>query len=138
MSKRGTVGFVITPGEIAGKIAALDKNVQALNAQIKRTAHKRIDAGWRIEWDSFLRRWAVERDSYAEWSARLFATRVMPRLEAYEQSYAWWAKDFARRTGASVDVPAARPSESMSASVVPTELWWILGGMGALWVLSKQ
>lgn len=136
--KAEIVGFIVTPSEIANRIAALDKSIQALAADVKVTPTRgALDGGWKIEWDSFLRRWAVERDSYATWDARLFATRVMPRLQAFEDSYRFWAKDYQRKAGVAPTVPTARPSEDLTAALVPTEAWWLLAGLGALWLLGN-
>jgi hypothetical protein len=132
------IGFVVTPGEIADRIAAVDKSIQALAADIVRTVNPKLNPQWRAEWSAFMRRWAVERDSYASWSARLFATRVIPRVEQYQASYNWWARDFQRRTSVAPTVPAPAEVTDFSASMIPTEAWWILAGAAALWVLSKR
>jgi hypothetical protein len=132
------VGFVITPEEIANKVQALDKGIQKLAAKVYASKEPKVNAPWRAEFQAFLRRWAVERDSYATWSARLFATRAMPRIEEYEKSYQWWAKDFEKRTATVVEAPEARPQETMAASVIPTELYWVLGGVLVLSILSKR
>lgn len=132
------LGFVITPEEIANRIAAVDRGVQALDASIRGSAAPRINAAWRAEWSAFLRRWAVERDSYASWSARLFATRVIPRLEQYQASYNWWARDFQKRAGVAPNVPSAAPVTDLAASLVPVEVWWIAGAAALAWVVSKR
>jgi hypothetical protein len=137
--KRGqVVGFIVTPGEIENRIAALDKSVQALKVDVDRTPPTSLDAGWRFEWEAFLRRWAVERDSYATWDSRLFATRVIPRLEEFQAGYNFWARDFARKSGRVVTVPVARPSEGMADAVIPSQVWWILAGAAALYVLANS
>lgn len=135
---RAEVGFVITPGEIADKITALDKGVQTLASSVNASKAPQLDAAWRAEFQAFLRRWAVERDSYAAWSARLFATRVMPRLEQYEASYMWWAKDFEKRSKTQIKAPEMAKQETMSASVIPTELYYVIGGVLCFAILSKR
>ncbi len=122
-SKGGqVVGFIITPGEIENKIIALDKSVQALNRSIEANKTKALNSKWRAEWDAYVRRWAIERDSYATYESRLFATRVMPRLEKFEENYRWWARDFQKLAGVAPAVPTARPSEGL-IDVVPTGGW---------------
>lgn len=135
---RAEVGFVITPGEIGDKVTALDRGIQTLASKVNTNKDPKLDAAWRAEFQAFLRRWAVERDSYAAWSARLFATRVMPRLEQYEASYMWWAKDFEKRTKTVIQAPEMAKQETMAASVIPTELYWVLGGVLVLSILSKR
>lgn len=129
-----SVGFVVTPEEIENRIAALDKSIQALEADVKASRAAKLDKKWRESFDSFMRRWAVERDSYATWGSRLFATRVMPRLDAFETSYRWWAADYQKRTSSAPSVPAARPSEGLAAGI-PTELWLLVGAAVLLPVL---
>jgi hypothetical protein len=133
-----SVGFVITPGEIAARVQALDASIQALAGDVARSTASRVNAPWRREWNAFLRRWAIERDSYATWDARLFATRVMPRLEAFEANYRWWARDFEERSSAAPTVPKARPSEGLADALVPTEAWWIGAGAVALWLVLRR
>jgi hypothetical protein len=132
------VGFIVTPEEIANRIAALDASIQGLAQDVAATPSSgKLGTSWRAEFDAFLRRWAIERDSYATWSARLFATRVLPRLADFEQSYRYWARDFQKKSGTAPTVPLARPSEGAAASLVPTEVWWILGIGVGIWVLSQ-
>lgn len=130
------VGFIVTPGEIENRIAALDKSVQALNRSIVASKAPRLNSKWRAEWDAYLRRWAVERDSYASWDSRLFATRVIPRLEAFEKNYRWWARDYQKRSGDAPAVPAARPSEGLP-ELVPTGGWILAGVAVAVYFWAK-
>lgn len=137
-ARRQEVGFVITPGEIANRIDGLDKAIQGLAGDVRdQPSEGKLGAAWRAEWEAFRRRWAIERDSYATWDARLFATRVMPRIEAYEGNYQWWARDFAKKSGVTPSVALARPSEGAAAALVPSEVWWLLGGGLGLWILLK-
>jgi hypothetical protein len=132
------IGFVVTPGEIADRIAAVDRSVQALDRDVHKATAPRLNAAWRAEWSAFLRRWAVERDSYASWSARLFATRVIPRVEQYQASYNWWARDFQARTNTPPTVPPAAEVTDMADSLVPVEAWWIAGAAALAYVVIKQ
>lgn len=131
MAKRNSkiVGFIITPGEIENRIAALDKSIQALARAVAGNNTKALNSKWREGFDAFVRRWTVERDSYATYESRLFATRVMPRLDAFEANYRAWAKEFQQRTGNAPPVPVARPSEGLADAIVP-------GGMLGGWVLG--
>lgn len=135
------VGFVVTPDEIANRVASLDAAIKALASSV--SADSKIPSGskWRQEFDAFLRRWAVERDAWATWSSRLFATRVLPRLDAFESSYRWWAADFERRTGKAPLVPGARRSEGLfELPRVPGWVWVsavvVVGG--AVWYATKK
>jgi hypothetical protein len=132
------VGFVITPDAIKGKVEALDNAIAVLDGDIRSAPASKLSASWRAEWDAFRRRWAVERDSYANWSARLFATYVMPRLDAFESNYRYWAREYQRKTGRSAAVAEPAEVETMSASLVPDAVWWILGGVAALYVLTGR
>lgn len=133
------VGFIVTPEEIANRIAALDASIQGLAADVEATpVGGKLGTDWRAEFNAFLRRWAVERDSYATWSARLFATRVMPRLADFEQSYRYWARDFEKKSGTAPSVPLARPSEGAAASLVPSQVWWIVGAVVAYYVITSN
>jgi hypothetical protein len=77
----------------------------------------------------------VERDSYATWDSRLFATRVMPRLDDFEASYRRWAREFEQRSGAPPTVPLARRSESLFDG--SETLWWAVGAAVLLYAWQK-
>lgn len=138
--KRGgkVVGFVITPDAIKSKVEALDAAIAVLDGDVLATPTSKIGASWRTEWNAFRRRWAVERDSYASWSARLFATYAMPRIQAFEENYRWWARDFEKKTGTRAPVSSPAPSESATEALVPTPVWWIVAGALALVVLARR
>jgi hypothetical protein len=124
------LGFVVTPQEIADRIASLDGAISALTAQVDST--DKVTAAWAAEYRAFTRRWAVERDSYADWSSRLFATRVLPRIEAFEQTYRWWARDFERKTHTVVRIKPAAPVSGL----VP---WWVWAlGIGAVLIYARS
>jgi hypothetical protein len=133
--RRAQVGFVVTPGEIQNRIAAIDAAIQALNSDVWASKAPRVNALWRQEWNAFVRRWGVERDSYATWDSRLFATRVMPRLDDFEASYRRWAREFEQRSGAPPTVPLARRSESLFDG--SETLWWAVGAAVLLYAWQK-
>lgn len=135
------VGFVVTPSAIAARIEALDNQIAVLDGDIRASTHKSVNGSFRAEWDAFLRRWAVERDSYKDYGARLFATYVMPRLDAFEASYRWWASDFERRTGKRPNVAPKRPAEGLFESLLPENSAMALGlilGAAALYFWGSR
>lgn len=132
------LGLVITPSEIADRVAAIDRSIAALDADIAKSGAPRLDAKWRAEWSAFVRRWVVERDSRASWSSRLFAWEAMPQLDAYQATYNWWARSFQDRAGVQPTIPAPAEVESMTMSIVPTPVWWIGGAALLWWVASKR
>lgn len=132
------IGFVVTPDAIKDRVNALDNAIATLDGSIRASTAKRLDAAWRGEWDAFRRRWAVERDSYASWSARLFATYAMPRIEAFESNYRWWARSYQERTGASAPIAPRAAQETMSAALVPEWVWWLGAGLGVAWIVTQQ
>ncbi len=134
--RTAVVGFVVTPSEIQNRINAIDRAVQLLNQDVAAAA-ARLNQEWVREWAAYTRRWAIERDSYATWDARLFATRIMPRLEAFEESYRQWARQYQAKTKLRPQVADAAPQSSMSDAIVPTPLWYIAAGAVALVVLLK-
>jgi hypothetical protein len=130
------VGFIVTPGEIQNRIAALDTAIVALDRSISANKSPRLNAPWRAEWHAFLSRWGVERDSYATWDSRLFATRVMPRLQAFEESYRWWFRDYERRVGTAAALPNAAPSSGLMPST--NTLLWAGAAVLALFLLTQR
>jgi hypothetical protein len=132
------LGFVITPSVIADRVAAINRSVAALDSDISKSGAPRLDAPWRAEWSAFVRRWVVERDSRASWTSRLFAWEAMPRIDAYQATYNWWARSFQERAGTAPTVPAPAEVESMTMSIVPTPVWWVAGAAVAYWVITKR
>jgi hypothetical protein len=122
-----TVGFVVTPDEIKDRVASLDASIAVLDGDIRANTSPQIPKAWRAEWDAFVRRWTLERDSYASWGSRLFATRVMPRLDSYSAHYLDWARQYARKTGQRPPTASAKTPETLFEGVVPTQLWWAAG-----------
>jgi hypothetical protein len=136
MDDNDELGFVITPGEIQNRIQALDAAIQALNTQIQHSNAPLLNEKWRNAWGAFRARWAIERDSYATWDSRLFATRVMPRVEAFEESYRKWSSQFTARTKEQVKPPSPRPPENFLPEM--SNVWLFAGVALALMVWSKS
>lgn len=132
------VGFVITPDEIKDRVNSLDAAISVLDGDVRAYTGAGLSKGWRTEWDAFVRRWTLERDGYASWSSRLFATRAMPRIESYQDNYKFWARDFQRKTGQRPPTATPAPQETMSAALVPDMVWLLAAGVAALWVLSRK
>jgi hypothetical protein len=132
------LGFVITPSVIADRVAAINASIDALDHDVNSSVAPRLDARWRAEWSAFVRRWVVERDSRASWTSRLFAYEAMPRLDAYQASYNWWARDFQARAGKPPTVPPAAPVESALMSIVPTPVWYLGGAALLYWLMTKR
>ena len=143
MSKRRAtteIGFIDTPSKFADAIASLDASVNALDAAVKASKAASVNAAWRAQWNSYVRRWQLERDQYADWGSRLFLTVANARLEQFREHYLWWASDFEKRAGSTSSTSirkAAAPVKDFSASAIPSELWWILGaGVVAFFVVE--
>lgn len=131
------VGLMVTPGEIANRIKALDDAIALLDGDIRASIAPRLNAPWRAEWDAFRRRWAVERDSYASFDARMFAWRVVPRVEDFENAYRRWAREYQDRTKLAPRVADPAPVTDFGTAV-PAELWWILAGAVALYIVMNS
>ena len=143
MKRRGrrptaTVGFIITPDAIKDRINALDNAIAKLDGDIRASKAPRLNTSWRTEWDAFVRRWTVERDSFASWSSRLFATYAMPRIEAFETNYRFWARQYEERTGKAPAVAPRAEQETLLQATVPTAVWWLLATGLGVWILSRQ
>lgn len=125
------IGFIITPGEIADRIAAMNESILGLNTSVQNTPvnAEGFNDAWKAEWDAFVRRWSVERDAYASWDSRLFATRVMPRLDDFQASYNQWARDFQRKTGKAPLVPKMREQSTLIPSYVAPLVVAVLAGL---------
>lgn len=138
MSKRRTeVGFVDTPSKFADAIASLDASVKALDGVIRTSTAPSINTAWRQQWNAYVRRWELERDSYADWGSRLFLTVANARLEQFREHYLWWASDFEKRARSSAPRKVAATVKDFSASAIPTELWIVVGVGVAVFAWSK-
>jgi hypothetical protein len=132
------VGFIITPEEIANRVSAMDDAISLLDGDVRASTAPKLDAAWREGFDAFVRRWAVQRDTFASWGSRLFATRVMPILDDFEASYRAWAKQYQKRSGTAPRVADPAPVTGMTESIVPTELWYLLAAGVALYIFTNR
>ena len=132
------VGFVATAAELEQRVRALDEAIQALRADVENApVTRKLDAGWRFEFDDFLRRWALDRNNYVD--VVLFASTG--KLDDYTLSYRYWARDFTNKSGIRPTLPLERATKSVKpvlAGIIPDEVWWILAGGMALWVLRSS
>lgn len=131
------VGFVITPDAIKDMVSSLDTAIAVLDGDVRASSSPKLSKAWRGEWDAFVRRWAVERDSYASWSSRMFATYAVPRIDAFKANYKYWAREYQAKTGASPRTAAPAEVETMTSALVPTPVWWMLGAVVAYYVLTS-
>jgi len=127
------VGFVVSPSEIEGRIEALDAAIVSLDADVVASRAPRLNDKWRTAWGEFRRRWQLERDTWADWDSRLFATRVMPRLSDFQAAYLRWARQYQERTGKTATIPA--PLEG-APSPVDSLVTWIGIGIVLYFVLK--
>jgi hypothetical protein len=122
---------------ISDRVNALDRSIQAFASMVQISRSPKLDESWRREFSAFLRRWAVERDSWASYFTRMLAWGAESRLGLFQQSYDWWARDFERRTGERVLPPKAPPPEEWKLDV-PGEAWALVGVLGALWIWTNR
>lgn len=118
--------YAWTSSELGNRIAGLDRAIQLLAVTVATTPENDRGFGqqWKDAFQSFLRRWQVERDAASTWDARFFS---LPKVNEFQRSYEYWSQDFRRKTGVTVELPTA-PS-----SVSP----WVWGAMlGCAAVLS--
>ena len=123
--RRDVVGWVITPGEIKGRMVALDALIQMLRGDIRASKSPRIDAAFRDAFDRFETRWLAFYGSTAEWSGRLFATRWEPRYRDFVAAYERWFASFQQRklpTDAQASMPASPQLKDMSDDIIPDEI----------------
>jgi hypothetical protein len=145
-AKLQIVGLTLFPAEIEAKVKSLDAAINALRSDVETTPVKgSLDAGWRIEFDAFCRRWQVARDEYDTFASRVFATGA--ELDAFEESYQFWARDFQRKGGKVSFVPIKATPPEKPQDVIdaagkalspPDQFWWILAGGVALWIVVNR
>lgn len=140
--QRTEIGFIDTPSKFADAIASLDSAVKQLDAAIRASKVASVNAKWRAQWNAYVRRWELERDSYADWGSRLFLTVANARLETFREHYLWWASDFERRAGSSSSSPVPRkanaPVKDFTASAIPSQVWWVVGVGVAVFALGAS
>jgi hypothetical protein len=105
--------MVLSPGEIASRVRALDTGIQSLDHQISSSSEKKVNESFREAWKGFVSRWQIERDNWlgSAWS-RLFATQFVSRFDDFRSAYQNWLSDFQRRIPGTVAVPLVTPQSS--------------------------
>lgn len=132
-----TVGFAWS--EITDRVEAIDAAIRALGSSIASSNAPRLNKAWRTEFSAFLRRWGVERNSYNSWGSRVINFDVAGRLDAFEESYRWWARSFEDRTGGSPALPQKEPARSMTDGLFGdlSNASTLLVGGGLLYLLLR-
>ena len=124
-------GFIVTPSEIADRVAGIDRAVQDLDAQITRSKEPRVDERFREAWRDFTVRWQMQRDAFESAGSRLFASRAMPILDDWTAAVRRWLADFQGRIGGA----ASPPPSSAAAQAAARPNWTgyvIAAAVGAL------
>lgn len=116
--------YAWTSSELGNRIAGLDRAIQLLAVTVATTPENDRGFGpqWKDAFQSFLRRWQVERDAASTWDARYFS---LPKVNEFQRSYEFWSQDFRRKTGVTVQLPSP-PSSGNEA------WWWALVGAAAV------
>jgi len=121
MAKRRTeVGFADSPDKFEAALASVDASIRKLAEAVNAAPDGGgINTQWRAEFASFVRRWELERDQYAPWTARLLLAVPNHRLQLFKDAYLWWARDFQAKSGKQPAKKAAVEPETLSASMLP-------------------
>jgi hypothetical protein len=130
----GQWGFV-SPGQFAARLRSVDQSIVILARAVKQSTEPKLNKPWRAEFSKFIKRWQVERDSYTDVLDRMLLMRATQRLDAFEQSYQFWAMQFEARTGVLL---GDKPVVPMNETVFPVELWWILGAAALLYAWGNR
>lgn len=152
MGQRDVVGWVITPGEIKGRMEALDKLIASLRNDITGSKSPRVDRAFRDAFDAFNARWLEFMGSTAEWSGRLFATRWEPRYQDFVAAHGKWLADFQKRklpNDPLTTMPVPPKLKDLSDDIIPDEvmeaatspLTWgmaMVAGVGLVVLLVKR
>lgn len=103
--------------EVGDRVVALDRAIQALAVAVAVTPDNDRGFGkvWKDQFAEFLRRWQVERDATDSYVSKLFA---LSKVNEFQRSYAFWARDFRAKTGVDVDLPKRAEESSLSSYVV--------------------
>jgi hypothetical protein len=133
MKRGGSIVIGYEPFVSSSRVESLERGVSQLDAEIKASKAPRLDAKWRASWRAFVRRWQLERDSYASWGDRLSPVEGGKRLDAFGENYQWWAADFEARSGQAV----ARVAPVATEGLVPNQLWLILGAAAVVFAFAK-
>ena len=125
------VGLIVTPSEIADRVAGIDRAVQDLEAQITGSKEPRVDERFREAWRDFTVRWQMQRDAFDSAGSRLFASRAMPILDDWTAAVRRWVADFQGR----IRGAASPPPSSAAAQAAARPNWTgyvIAAAVGAL------
>ena len=114
------VGLIVTPSEIADRVAGIDRAVQNLDAQITRSKEPRVDERFREAWRDFTVRWQMQRDAFESAGSRLFASRAVPILDDWTAAVRRWVGDLPRRRRGA----AGAPPESAAAQAAHAKPNW--------------
>jgi hypothetical protein len=132
------IGFFDTPDKFWAACTSLDASVQKLRAAVDAAPDARgINTAWREQFGAFVRRWELERDQYEPYAARLFLTVPNQRLQQFKEAYLWWAGDFERKARRAVPGKDPPPKQGQDGSIVPDQLWWIVGAGVVVYALAK-
>lgn len=127
----------VNPAVVGARVEALDKGIQALASHAAANALK-LGKPFLEALNAFVKRWEIERDSYRDWTARALRVDWGSRLKAFEAHYLDWAKRVERK--AQEPSPRTEPAKqkTLADAFVPTEVWWLLGGVAAFYVLTTR
>lgn len=100
------------PGEIKSLTQAIDRAVMFLNTQIEKSQAPLVNEPFREAWKDFMSRWQITRDTILQsWQSRMFASKVVPRLEDFQQALQRWREDFQKRVPGATEAPPLAPKE---------------------------
>jgi hypothetical protein len=135
------VGLIVTPSEIADRVAGIDRAVQNLDAQITRNKEPRVDERFREAWRDFTLRWQMQRDAFESAGSRLFASRAVPILDDWTGAVRRWLADFQRRIrGAASPPPESAAAQAAQAASKPNWTGYVIAaavGAVATFVLMR-
>lgn len=118
-----------TGQEVGDRVVALDRAIQSLAVAVAVTPDN--DRGfskvWKTQFAEFLRRWQIERDATDSYASKLFA---LSKLNEFQRSYAFWARDFREKTGVDIELPKRAEESSLQQIVV----YALVGAAGALFL----
>jgi hypothetical protein len=116
-------GFIVTPSEIADRVAGIDRAVQNLDAQITRNKEPLIDERFREAWRDFTLRWQMQRDAFESAGSRVFASRAVPILDDWTAAVRRWLADFQRRIRGAASPPAESAAALAAAKAATRPSW---------------
>src|SRR5882762_6711580 len=103
------IGGVVTPGDIAGELKAVNGAIESLNKDV---TTQLLGPGkqilWVNRWRDFREQWKKFYDSAGGLWSRLWGS-TYDELESFRKRYETWAKDFESKVGGEVTGPALAP-----------------------------